>query len=182
MKTALVLIDIQNDYFEGGKLPLTGITQATGNAARLLEFFRERNLPVFHIQHMAEQSGAGGFVPGTAGSEIHKSVAPITGEQRIVKHFPSSFKETELLQKLRTAGIERLVFCGAMTHMCVDTTVRVAFELGFADNLLAHDACATMDLQWNDITVKSEQVQAAYMAALGRFAQVMHADGIMDIV
>jgi nicotinamidase-related amidase len=88
-KTALLLVDIQNDYFPGGKMTLEGVDAASVNASRLLSRFREKRLPVFHIRHLATRPGATFFLPGTAGSEIHPSVAPRVDETVIVKHFPS---------------------------------------------------------------------------------------------
>ena len=88
-------------------------------------------------------------------------------------HFPNSFRETPLLDLLKVRGITNIALAGMMTHMCVDTTTRAAFDLGFACHL-AHDACATRDLTHNGKTVEAAQVQTAYMAALGQvFAKVM---------
>ena len=80
--TALILVDIQNDYFPGGKMALEGIDAAGVNAARLLSRFREKRRPVFHIRHLAVQPGATFFLTDTPGSEIHPSVAPMPGETR----------------------------------------------------------------------------------------------------
>lgn len=172
MTTALLLIDIQNDYFPDGALPVVGATEAAAQAADLLASFRHLSLPVIHIQHIAQREGATFFLPGTPGAEIHPSVAPKTGETVLVKHFPNSFRETPLLAHLRAAGISRLFIAGMMTHMCIDTTVRAATDLGFTC-LLAEDACATRDLSFAGTEVPAAQVQAAYLAALnGLFASI----------
>jgi nicotinamidase-related amidase len=172
MSTALVLIDLQNDYFPGGTMELVGAEAAVDRAAGLLESFRQRSLPVFHIQHIATRAGAAFFLPGTPGAEIHSAVRPHAGEPVIVKHFPSAFRETTLLDALRSANASRLVFAGMMTHMCVDTTVRAAADLGFQCSL-AQDACATRDLQFGGRQVQADSVQLAYLAALnGSFATV----------
>jgi nicotinamidase-related amidase len=176
MTTALLLIDIQNDYFAGGAMALVGAEQAAIHAARLLSAFRERGLPVFHVQHIATRAGASFFLPDTTGAEIRPAVAPLGSESRTVKHFPNSFRETNLLESLRSADVSKLVIAGMMTHMCVDTTVRAAADLGFACSL-ASDACATKDLEYNGERVEARNVQLAYLAALnGSFASVQPAD------
>jgi nicotinamidase-related amidase len=165
MTTALILIDLQNDYFPGGTMELYQADAAVAQAAAALENFRSRSLAVFHVQHIAEEADATFFLPGTTGAEIHRAVGPIAGERVVVKHFPNSFRETRLLEELKSIGATHLVFVGMMTHMCVDTTVRAACDLGFQCTLL-HDACATTELQYSDVTVDARQVQAAYLAAL----------------
>jgi nicotinamidase-related amidase len=173
MTTALVLIDIQNDYFPGGAMALAGPDAAAAQAARLLAHFRAAKRPVFHVQHIAEQPEATFFRPGTGGAEIHAAVQPLRGEPVVVKHHPNSFRETTLLADLRAAGATRVVFAGMMTHMCVDTTVRAAADLGF-DCTLAGDACATTSLAYAGQTVEAGAVQLAYLAALNDgFAKVV---------
>lgn len=178
MSHALLLIDIQNDYFPGGAMELVGAEAAGRKAGELLADFRERRLPVIHIRHLSTRPDATFFLPGTAGAEIHPCVAPKAGEQVFQKHYPNAFRDTELLLYLQQHGIVNLVIAGMMTHMCVDTTVRAAFDLGFSCTL-AHDACATRDLSFNGKTVSADQVQTAYLAALGAlFARVM---GVAEI-
>ena len=162
---ALVLIDIQNDYFPGGKMELVGSEQAGQHAGRLLAGFRAKKAPVFHVQHISTHPGATFFLPDTNGVKIHASVLPLQGEAVVAKHYPNAFHETTLLRQLRESAVDTLFFAGMMTHMCVDTTVRAAFDLGFIC-LVAHDACATLDLAFGGKTVPADNVQAAYMAAL----------------
>ncbi|HEY6009177.1 MAG TPA: cysteine hydrolase family protein [Geobacteraceae bacterium] len=165
MTTALLLIDFQNDYFPGGRMEVAGSPAASLEARKLLDVFRARALPVIHVQHVAARPGATFFLPGTPGAEIHANVTPLPVEPVVVKHFPNSFRETELLAMLREKGVERLVICGMMTHMCVDATVRAAFDLGFACTVV-HDACATRNLVFNGVETPAPQVQAAFLAAL----------------
>ena len=127
--------------------------------------FRARSLPVIHVQHIAAEADATFFLPGTRGADIHPSVQPLAGESVVVKHSPNSFRETSLLQGLQALGATRLVFAGMMTHMCVDSTVRAAADLGF-DCLLAQDACATLGLQLGSEAVDARNVQLAFLAAL----------------
>ena len=134
--------------------------------------FRTAQLPIFHIQHLSTRPGAGFFVPDTPGCEIHYSLQPLPGEAHIVKHFPSAFRDTDLNQLLELAGVDELVICGAMSHMCIDSTVRAAFDLGYQCRVIA-DACATRDLELNGRKVAAADVQTAFMAALGMpFAQI----------
>jgi len=173
MTTALLIVDIQNDYFPGGAMEVVGAVAAATQAAALLQDFRLRTRPVIHMQHIAIRPGATFFLPNTPGAGIHESVRPGPGETVIQKHFPNSFRETPLLEHLRAGGITQLVIAGMMTHMCIDTTTRAAADLGFTC-FLAQDACATRALSFNGVQVAAESVQTAYLAALnGLFAKVM---------
>jgi nicotinamidase-related amidase len=165
MDTALLLIDIQCEYFPGGRRELYQPLEASLQAGKLLAWFRTNRLPVIHIQHIAAKPGAATFIPGTPGVEIHPNVAPQAGETVIVKHFPNSFHETALLDTLRGWGIQRLVICGMQTNMCVDATTRAATDLGFACRV-AGDACAARDLSYGGLDVPAAQVHAAFLAAL----------------
>jgi nicotinamidase-related amidase len=164
-KTALILIDIQNDYFEKGTMTLVGSDIASNNAKLILESFRADNLPIIHIQHIAKGPTATFFLPNTKGAEIHDNVKPLAQEKVIIKHYPNSFRETELLDYLKSKGITDLVICGMMTHMCVDATTRAAKDFGFNITLIG-DACATKDLEINGQSVKAEEVQKSFLAAL----------------
>lgn len=173
MSTALVLIDIQNDYFPGGTMELAGTHAAADKAAQLLAAFRAKGLQVVHIQHIATRPGATFFLPDTPGAEIHRSVQPVAGESVFTKHFPNAFRDTPLLDYLRLHAIQQLVFVGNMTHLCIDTSVRAAADMGFACSL-AHDACATKALAFNGVEVSAAQVHASYLAGLnGSFAKVL---------
>jgi len=177
--TALILVDIQNDYFPGGKMALEGMDAAGVNAARLLSRFREKRRPVFHIRHLAAQPGATFFLRDTPGSEIHSLVAPTPGETVVVKHFPNSFRETTLLDHLKKAGVASVAVCGAMSHMCVDAAVRAACDLGF-QCMVAEDACATRALTFGQETVPAAKVHAAFMAALSAaYAQVLSTEALI---
>jgi nicotinamidase-related amidase len=174
MNTALLIIDIQNDYFEGGRMPLVGTEDASQNAKLILDNFRKKKLPVIHIQHIATRPDATFFLPGTEGSEIHETVKPIENEKIIIKHFPNSFRETELLEYLKNKEISGLVICGMMTHMCIDATVRAAKDFEFNCTLIG-DACATRQLEINGEIVKAKDVHNAFLSALnGFYAKVIN--------
>jgi nicotinamidase-related amidase len=145
MKSALLVIDIQNDYFPGGRHELVGPLEAARNAYMLLQCFREHTGRHVHIQHVSEGKDAEYFIAGDPGVFIHDSVAHFEGEPIVYKRHPNSFLETNLLDLLKDWGIERLVISGMMTHMCVDATARAAVDLGFKV-MIAEDACATRDL------------------------------------
>lgn len=179
MKTALVLIDIQNDYFPGGKMELEGSSEASERANRLLTFFRDKNLPLVHIQHVATSPKATFFLPDTNGVKTHEIVAPLKGEVVFQKHFPNSFRDTPLLVHLQREHIARVVITGMMTHMCVDATTRTAFDFGL-HCLIAQDACATRALKHQDQIIPAEYVHRSFLAALhGTYGKVLTADEII---
>jgi nicotinamidase-related amidase len=165
MRKGLIIIDVQNDYFPGGAMELSGMAQAAENCGKLLQKFRVARAPVIHVQHRSVQPGAHFFIPETQGCAIHASVRPTASEAVIVKLYPNAFRETWLAHALCRACITELVVCGAMTHTCIDATVRAAFDLGYVCTV-ASDACATRDLQWDNAVVKAAEVQAAFLAAL----------------
>ncbi|MDR1115269.1 MAG: cysteine hydrolase [Tannerella sp.] len=180
-KEALLIIDIQNDYFEGGANPLTGSLEASLNVQRLLEYYREKSLPVIHIRHLSVRAGSTFFIPDTKGVEIHQNVLPQAGEKVVIKNYPNSFRETDLLEYLQSENISGLVICGMMTQMCVDATVRAAKDFGFSCTLIS-DACATKDLEIRGETVAAKEVQNSFLAALSYFyATVLTAQEYLEI-
>jgi len=176
MQQALLLIDIQNDYFPGGRMELANMPEAAARAARLLEWFRDHRQPVLHIQHISRRAGATFFLPETDGVMIHASVTPRGGELLVPKSFPNSFRGTLLLDRLQHLDIDTLVICGAMSHMCIDATTRAAFDHGF-DCTVIEDACSTRDLEFRGVRVGAAEVHAAFMAALAApYARVLGCD------
>jgi nicotinamidase-related amidase len=180
MNTALLIVDIQNDYFPAGKNPLEGSLEASMQARRLLETFRQADLPVVHIRHISIRPGAAYLLPGTLGADIHENVLPLKGEAVFQKHFPNSFRDTPLLDHLHQHEIERLVICGMMTHMCVDATVRAAFDYDF-ECWVAEDACATRALAFEGRSIPAEHVHYAFLAALRAvYARVLKVEEIIE--
>lgn len=174
-KQALLLVDLQNDYLPGGAMELYESEASMRKAGAVLDQCRAAGMPIVHIQHVSNRTGATFFLPNTKGVEIADAVRPAAGEAVIQKHFPNSFRDTPLLEHLRKLGVEHLIVCGMMTHMCVDTTVRAAFDLGFSITLV-HDACATRDLAFAGTTVPAQSVHTAFMASLnGLFATTVAA-------
>ena len=182
MTKALIVIDIQNDYFPGGKMELVGSVEAAVRASSVQALFREHGYPVLHIKHFALSPNATFFLPNTWGVEINESVAPITAELIIIKHYPNSFRETVLGQILANLQIKDLVVVGMMTHMCIDTSVRAANDLGFNVTLVS-DACATKNLNFNGVEIEAAAVQGAYLAAIdGSFAKVVTAAELVELI
>lgn len=173
--TALVLVDIQRDYFPGGRMALPDAENAGRRAADVLARCRDAAMPIIHIRHESIRPGSTFFLPGTEGADIHPLVAPLPGEAVLTKNFPNSFRDTTLLQHLRDLGVTDLVIVGMMTHMCIDTTVRAAFDLGFRCRV-AGDATASPALTYGGTQVDADTVRATFLAALnGVFAEVTDA-------
>lgn len=163
-ESALIIIDAQNTYCEG-VMKLEGVEAALEDCKTLLERFRTANRPVFHIQHDAGE-GTPYDVNSPIG-QIADIVAPISGEDVITKNYPSSFVNTELDNLLKQKGINNLIICGFMSHMCVNSTARGAFSLGYNPTVVA-SATATRALPSttsSDI-IPAEQIHAAALAAL----------------
>jgi len=181
IKNALLVIDIQKDYFPGGKYPLVEPLAAAKKAYMLLQCFREHGGHHIHIQHISLEPDAAFFIKGDNGSDIHDSAAHFVGEPIVYKHYPNSFRETNLLEMLKEWGIERVVITGMMTHMCVDATARAAADLGFKV-IVAEDACATRDLTYGDTTIPAEHVHKAFLAALKSYGDVMKSDKVLALL
>lgn len=162
---ALILIDIQNDYFPGGLWTLSGMEGAADNAARLLAHARKTGDLVVHVRHEFPTSDAPFFVPGSPGAAIHEKVENRGDEAVVLKHHINSFRETNLNELLESRSIQEVVICGAMSHMCVDAATRAANDFGYRCTVV-HDACASRDLEFDGATIPAAQVHAAFMAAL----------------
>jgi nicotinamidase-related amidase len=161
--SALVMIDCQNTY-RRGVMQLEGAEEAITEAARVLARARAAGIPVFHIMHDAGQ-GSPYDVTAEIG-QISDEVAPAAGEPVIVKHYPSSFFQTDLSAQLEKAGRPDLVLAGFMTHMCVSSTARDAFNLGYRPTIVA-SATATRDLPVPGGTpVPATTLQAATLAGI----------------
>ncbi len=163
--TALLIIDVQNDYFPGGKMVLPGADEAAGNIQEALRLFRENGLPVIHIKHESVGERGKFFLPGTEGQKIHTRVEPVEGETVLTKNWPNSFLKTELLGHLQDKKITRLVITGMMTFMCVDATTRAAKDFGF-ECILLHDCTDAPAAEYGGVSCSAAQVKAAFTCAL----------------
>lgn len=162
---ALLLIDLQNDYFPGGAFALENMDAATANAVRLLEAARKRGDLVVHVRHEFTSSDAPFFRPGTKGAEISDRILPLPGETVIVKHYVNAFRETSLKAVLDEAGVRTLTIAGAMSQMCVEGATRAAADFGYGVTVV-HDAVTTRDFSFNGVNVPAAEVHASAMAAL----------------
>ncbi len=161
-KSALLLIDIQDFYFPGGKLQLENPEMAGMNAGLILDHFRKSELPVYHVRHNFEPGG-----------DIHHYVKPEAGEPVISKDQVNAFVDTNLLEMLQADSIEQLVICGMQTHMCVEAAVRAGHDLGFTC-LLVTDACATRALQYEEHIIPAKNVHYSTIKTLqGTYARVL---------
>ncbi len=177
--TVLLVIDIQNFYFEGGRLALAGPVEASRNARRLLDRFRDRGWPVIHVQHLPEGADAPRPDSGDAATRIHPDVLPLPGELVIVKHHANAFRGTGLEGALRERGAGRLVICGMQTHMCVEAAARAGADLGFEVTVI-HDACATRALGFGGVEVPAPHAHAAALAAIANmYGRVVSTDELL---
>jgi len=172
MNKAIILVDVQNDYFTGGKCELFEIEKTAEVVASLLEESRKNGDDVIFIQHINKNLNPLFFGEGTKGCEIHESVIPLPEEKIFVKHTPNSFYETGLDEYLRNQGISELIICGMMSHMCIDTTVRAAKNLGYKVTLI-ENACTTKPLNFGGEIFSATTVHHIFMAALnGTFCKI----------
>ncbi|MFC6337638.1 isochorismatase family protein [Pseudomonas sp. CCM 7891] len=173
---ALILVDIQNDYFPQGKWPLNAVEAAADKAAQVLKAFRQAGDSVIHIRHEFTSDDAPFFTPGSQGAHLHPKVLNQADEPVVLKHFVNAFRETNLRTLLEQRSVTHLVVVGSMSHMCVDGLVRAAADLGYTVTVI-HDACATRELEFGGVTVPAAQVHAAFMSSLGfAYASVVSAD------
>lgn len=183
--TALILVDLQNDYFlsfKDAKLPLVKTEEAAFNALKLLNIFREKQMKVIHIKHEFETKDAAFFLKNSKGAKIHKSVQALKDEDIILKHKANAFKNTNLKDLLDSSNIANVIIVGAMSHMCVDALTRAASDLDY-NCFLAHDACTTKDLEFNGIKVKANLVHAAFMSSLEfAYAKVLSTNELLKLI
>jgi nicotinamidase-related amidase len=167
-KTALLLIDIQNFYFPGGRSELVEPVKAAENAAKLLAEFRKEGMLVIHVRHNSEPGG-----------EINKLVEPVSGEKIVSKSAVNCFVGTDLLDFLRSEKIDTVVICGMQTHMCVEAATRAAADFGFKCILIG-DACATKDVKYGDKLIKAEDVHYSTLSTLKNYAKIETIDEFLN--
>jgi nicotinamidase-related amidase len=170
-KTALLVIDVQNDYFPAGKMALFAPEHALENIQHLEKVFHQAQAPIIYIQHIAASPEAPFFVAGTHGVKLHADLAINSASIIVEKQFPNSFFQTDLKEILDQLGVEQVIITGMMTHMCVDATSRAAAEYGYQPIVIA-DATATKDLEYTGRTVIADDVQTAYLSSFQMFAKI----------
>ncbi len=162
-ESTLVLIDCQNTY-TSGVMELEGVQAALDEAAALLDRARSAGIPIIHVQH-SDGPGSLYDVEGESGAIVAR-VAPREGEPVVVKQYPNSFVQTDFDEKLKAVGAGNLVIAGFMTHMCVNSTARGAFNAGYAPTVVAA-ATATRSLPGPDgESVSAAAMQSASLAGM----------------
>jgi nicotinamidase-related amidase len=174
----LIVIDLQRDYFPGGRFELPRIERVVARAAALLAQFRARRLPVVHVRHLELDPAVGFLLEDSDGAAIDPRVAPEGDELRLSKHWPNAFRETPLAAILASLRPDELVLCGAMSNMCVDATTKAAFDAGYRCTVV-EDACAASDLEFRGRAIPAGQVHGAFMAALASgYAEVLDSQAL----
>lgn len=178
---ALLVIDLQN-AIDHPKWTVHGPRNNPGAeqvVARLLATWREAGRPVFHIRHESPNPDSSYYRLGP-GSPFKPEAAPVEGEAIIAKSVHSAFIGTDLEARLRTAGIATVVVCGVITNNSVETTVRMAANLGFAVHLV-EDACFTFPRPDHAGTMRSaEEVHAMSLANMdGEYCTVVRAVDVL---
>jgi nicotinamidase-related amidase len=164
MTRALVVIDVQNEYFPGGALPITHPAGHFASILRVLDAAADRKVPVVVVRHGFPNLDAPFFRPGTPGWELHAEVAARPRKHLIDKALPGSFTGTDLEPWLRERGIDTITVAGYMTHMCCDTTARQAAHRGFAVEFLA-DATGTLPVSNSAGSVTAEELHRSILCA-----------------
>lgn len=173
MKRALLVIDVQNEYFAGGSLPITYPQDSLRRITDAMDGAAEAGIPIVIIQHGSDAPEATAFKKGTRGWQIRPEVDFRKRAVVIEKSLPGAFTGTELEDWLKQNGIDTLVICGYMTQMCCDTTARQAVHLGYQVEFLS-DATGTLDLSNEAGSVKAEELHRAILVTQqARFSRVL---------
>lgn len=172
MKRALLVIDVQNEYFTG-KLPVSYPKDSFNNILRAIDHANELNIPIVIIQHTAPQKDSKTFVKGSKEWEVHTEVLNRKYNYIVEKNLPGSFTGTNLEELLKSMGIDTVVITGYMTQMCCDTTARQAMHLGYSVEFLS-DATGTLDIANYAGEVSAEELHRAILVTQAmRFSKVM---------
>lgn len=172
MTKALLLIDLQKEYFPEGKLALAGIEAVLEPAEALIGWFRANHYPVLFAQHVGRDPDPDApFAAFAAGTELHDRLQPEPQDSVILKSFPNAFVQSWLQPALQARGVTELVIAGAMTQICVDSTARGALDFGYAVTI-ASDACVAGALEWEGKPITAPQVQKTFLAALATLTPV----------
>lgn len=172
IKRALLVIDVQNEYFTG-KLPVCYPENTLPNVLSAIEAAQSNGIPVIMIQHTLTSPDAKAFIKGTEGWELLEEMKAIACSHYIEKNYPSAFVGTDLEAWLRDHSIDTIVISGYMTQFCCDTTARYAYHLGFNVEFLS-DATATLAFENNAGKVSAEELHRAILVVqAARFSCVM---------
>jgi nicotinamidase-related amidase len=161
MKRALIVIDVQNEYFTG-KLPVTYPEDSFQNIHNAIDSANKNEIPVILIQHSKLEEDAVTFKKGSHEHDIHEEILKRDYDIIIEKNLPGSFTGTELESWLKENNIDIVTICGYMTQMCCDTTARQAMHLGFNVEFL-NDATGTLDISNSAGEINAEELHKAVL-------------------
>ena len=165
MKKALLLIDLQNDYFPGGKFPLWNTDVTLSNIEQAINAAKAKNIPIIHIQHIAnpEMGIAPFFNKGSEGAKIHSRILEAAPDAPIVfKEFADSFEKTNLEEVLKELGVDELLVCGMMTQNCVTHTAISKSAEKYKVSILP-DCCTSVDLMIHNIALHAVSTRVVLM-------------------
>jgi nicotinamidase-related amidase len=180
---ALIVIDVQNEYFDG-KLPISDPPTSTSlpNITRAMDAATAAGIPVIVVQHVDDDPAGGIFVRGTSEQQLHPEIAARPRDHLVEKKLPGSFTDTNLQELLESEGVDTVAIAGYMTHMCVDTTSRQAAHLGLGVEVLS-DATGTLSLENVGGRATGEELHRATLVAQGQFlADVVSTDSWLERV
>ncbi|HEX4205913.1 MAG TPA: cysteine hydrolase family protein [Ktedonobacteraceae bacterium] len=179
VNAALLIIDVQQG-FDDSIWGRRNNPLAEANIVRLLEAWRDQQWPIIHVQHQSRFAGSP-LHPTNPGYALKAQVHPLPGETLITKQVNSAFIGTSLETLLRQQQITTLVVTGLTTNHCVETTVRMAGNLGFLTYLVS-DATATFDRMGPDGRLhRAEDIHTISLTSIhGEFAQVMTTDEVLE--
>jgi nicotinamidase-related amidase len=180
-KRALIVIDVQNEYFDGA-LPISDPSPATSlaNITRAMDAAREAGVPVVVVRHTDDGDDAEIFREGSHAWELHPEIEGRPRDHLVEKRLPGSFTGTPLAEILAEAGVDTVSIAGYMTHMCVDTTAREAAHRGLGVEILK-DATGTLALENSGGEASGEELHRATLVAQGQFfADVMSTDAWVE--
>ncbi|NLE25375.1 MAG: cysteine hydrolase [Clostridiaceae bacterium] len=181
MKRALLVIDVQNEYFSGG-LPVTYPQGSINNIFKVIEAAKQNGVLVIAIQHTAPQADSKTFVKGSLGWELHEGIKNIGYDYLIEKNLPGSFTGTNLEAILKENKIDTVVISGYMTQMCCDTTARQALHLGLSVEFLS-DSTGTLDITNYAGKVTAEELHRCILVTQAmKFSKVISTDNWIKLL
>lgn len=164
MKRALIVVDVQNEYFEGGALPITYPPKSFEQIKTAIAEAQKAGDFIIFVQHTSLKENAGAFVRGSHMWEFHDEIKAIKSDLIIEKNHASSFVGTDLNYRLRSLGIDTVAIVGYMTQNCCDATARDASQLGFTVEFLS-DANGTLAFSNEAGGVSAEELHRAFLVA-----------------
>ncbi|MCU6278576.1 cysteine hydrolase family protein [Enterobacter quasiroggenkampii] len=189
-ETALIVVDIQNEYYAGqnfrGRMVIPDGENVLLNSKKLVNYAHQKGMPVYFVRHItkndSQQNDTALFAENSVFAQFHKDLQPTAQDSIITKETPSSFVGTDLDAQLKKKGIKKIVVAGLMTHMCISSTARDAVPLGYSV-IIPEDATGTRDLDdGKGGVVDHNTLQRAALAGVADvFAEIMTTDQVMAL-